>query len=113
MSFLLTLNASVREERLVVEACCRLGWDIPVPVEETYRGRQIRGLKVVPPGSSYPIYVDVETGDLVYDSDVGAHAEALMQGYNTALVYDEATRRGYSVTESRVGEDIVLSIMVP
>lgn len=113
MSFLLTLNASVRESRLVVDACCRLNWPIPVEVDEVFRGRRIRGLKVTPAGSYHSIYVDLETGDLVYDSDIGSYADAMVQSYNAALIYDEAMRHGYSVTETRQGDDILLTVVTP
>lgn len=110
MSFLVTIQTSVRETRIAHEACLRLGWSQPEEVDTHVRGRKVRGLKVTPEGARESIYVDFETGELVFDSDIESRVEQFTQAYNAALVCDEARRLGYSILESKVGEDILLTL---
>ncbi len=88
-------------------ACIRL--QLPAPEHKTVRlfSATATGLCVQLPGWRYPVVADLKTGKLAYDNYNGhwgeqKHLDAFLQGYAVEKAKLEATRKGHSVSETRL-----------
>jgi hypothetical protein len=112
VSHIVTIATEVRDQRAVAAACRRLG--LPAPVQgaaKLFEG-EAAGLLVRLPGWTYPIVLDMATGQVRYDNYGGTwgerkHLDRFMQMYAVEKARLEARRHGHDVAEQALPDGSV------
>ena len=93
-------------------ACQRLGLPAPVEGKAQLFSAEASGLLVQLPDWTYPAVIDVQTGEVHYDTFEGAwgneaHLQRFLQIYAIELVKLEARKKGFNVTEQAVQDGAI------
>src|SRR5262245_45439654 len=104
MSHIVTIKTQVKDLAAVRAACQRLQLAPPRQGTAELFSGQATGLIVQLPDWTYPLVIDMESGDVRYDNFEGSwgSTEALdlfLKMYAAEKVKIEAHKRGYSVSE--------------
>jgi hypothetical protein len=99
-----TINAQIRDPVALAAACRRLGLAQPVQGTATLYSGQATGLIVQLPGWRYPVVIDTQGAQVMYDNFGQAwgsqdQLDRLMQAYGVEKVRIESRKAGHSVTE--------------
>jgi hypothetical protein len=105
MSHLVVIQTRLRDPAAIAAACTRLG--LPAPTQGTARlfSGYATGLQIQLPGWQYPVVVDTDTGQVLFDNYRGrlgnqADLDRFMQTYAVEKCRMEARRKGSTVTET-------------
>jgi hypothetical protein len=118
MSHIVTIKTEVRDQAAIGSACRRL--ELPPPITGTAQlfGGQASGLIVRLPGWTYPVVIDMASGQVRYDNFNGmwgdqAELDRFIQMYAVEKARLEARMRGHQVTEQALADgSIRLTIRV-
>src|SRR4051812_34306904 len=104
MSHIVTIQTKVRDPAAVMAACGRMRLAAPTIGTAVLYGGEVNGLIVRLKDWTYPVVVDLTTGDVKFDNFEGrwgdqAHLDKFLQLYAVEKATLEARAKGYPVTE--------------
>jgi hypothetical protein len=118
LSHVVSIKTEVRDHAAVRAACRRL--ELPLPVLGTAQlfSGQATGLIIRLPDWTYPVIIDMTTGQVHYDNYNGAwgdqsHLDRFLQLYAVEKTRIEARKKGHQVIEQPLADgSIKLTIRV-
>lgn len=118
MSHIVQIQTQVRDVTAVDAACRRLGLSPPVQRTAKLFSSTATGLTVQLPGWTYPVVLDVATGDVKFDNFNGRwgqqqELDRFLQAYACEKAKIEARKKGHTVSEQTLADgSIKLTIQV-
>ena len=112
MSHIVQIQTQVKDVTAIRAACQRL--DLPEPVQGRTRlfSGEVEGLAVQLPDWTYPVVLDLATGQVKLDDFGGRwgdrrHVDRFLQMYAVEKAKSEARRRGHQCTEQALADGSV------
>lgn len=109
MSHIVNIKSQLRDPIAIAAACHRLGLAAPVEGTAQLFSGQERGMIVQFPGWNYPAVIDLESGDVRYDTfngrwGDGVHLDRFLQIYAVEKAKIEARKKGHTISEQTLAD---------